>query len=206
MEESEFHALIEGLKCSQTAKRRSAAIKLRKVGLPEAGPALLDALEAEIRKKVTWETQYQLLRALGECDYRPALSRILEIASDPERKTLELSAAGMSIVRLARKDDNDPEPILAILRSNYHWLVKSGATCATAMLKMRFTEEIAASILSIAPNRDEGDWYFLAIACAGWSGPAVGRFLETCEQSRLGFVREAALLARAGKYKRISIL
>jgi HEAT repeat protein len=66
-------ALVEQLASPQSAKRRSAAKKLRKLKAAEAGPALLAALERELQDARTWETQYQMVMALGECGHRAAL-------------------------------------------------------------------------------------------------------------------------------------
>ncbi|MET9364281.1 HEAT repeat domain-containing protein [Streptomyces sp. NPDC006632] len=58
---------ISQLQDRSSAKRRSAAKRLRKLGDPSAGPALLDALRSEVRDTRTWETQYQVTMALGTC-------------------------------------------------------------------------------------------------------------------------------------------
>ncbi|MFD4766286.1 hypothetical protein [Streptomyces niveus] len=48
---------IRQLQDRSSAKRRSAAKRLRKLGDPYAGPALLEALKNEVRDSRTWETQ-----------------------------------------------------------------------------------------------------------------------------------------------------
>lgn len=204
--DAELTELIEALKHPRTSKRRAAAQKLRKLGRVEAGPALFEALEVDIKREETWETQYQIVRAIGECNYKPALPKLIEIAADPNRKTLELSAAGMAIVWLARKDDHDSGPVLSVLQGDYHWLVKSGAITAVAMLRMRFPTDVAAEVINLATFSQEAYLQHLAIACAGWHGPIVDSYLDRCERSHLDFVREAASMARRGIYQKINII
>src|SRR5713226_6405780 len=64
---SELEILIGQLRSPHSPKRRSAAKKLRKLGDPIAGPALLDALKQELPDARTWETQYQMVMALAHC-------------------------------------------------------------------------------------------------------------------------------------------
>ncbi|MEV6973227.1 hypothetical protein [Kitasatospora sp. NPDC093806] len=64
---------VEQLGHRLSPKRRSAATRLRRLADPAAGPPLLEALEREVRDSRTWETQYQMVMALGMCGHRPAL-------------------------------------------------------------------------------------------------------------------------------------
>jgi HEAT repeat protein len=59
-------ALIQ-LSDRASAKRRSAAKRLGKLADETAGPALLHALQREIGDRRTWETQYEMIMALGAC-------------------------------------------------------------------------------------------------------------------------------------------
>jgi hypothetical protein len=61
---SELEILMSQLQSPHSPKRRSAAKKLRKLGDPVAGPALLEALKHELPDPRTWETQYQMIMAL----------------------------------------------------------------------------------------------------------------------------------------------
>ena len=54
--EADIEAICPQLQDKHSAKRRSAALKLRKLESREAGPALLKALEKELEDKRTWET------------------------------------------------------------------------------------------------------------------------------------------------------
>lgn len=71
--------LLEQLNDKKSAKRRSEAKKLRKLGNVDAGPYLLEALQEEFKDVRTWETQYQMIMAIGEWEYKKALPFIKEI-------------------------------------------------------------------------------------------------------------------------------
>ena len=91
--------LLEQLKDKKSAKRHSAAKKLRKLGNVGAGPYLLKALQNELKDTRTWETQYQLIMAIGECEYKKALSFIKEISKRDFDATMVYMAIGDAIVR-----------------------------------------------------------------------------------------------------------
>ncbi|WP_305815346.1 HEAT repeat domain-containing protein [Photobacterium leiognathi] len=73
MSTTDIQPLIEQLNNKASAKRRSAAKKLRKLKNKDAGPALLEALKNELKDKRTWETQYQMIMALGESGHTDGL-------------------------------------------------------------------------------------------------------------------------------------
>lgn len=201
--------LLEQLKDARSPKRRAATVKLRKLGDPSVGAALLEALEAEMPKVVTWETQYQMIRALGEIGYGPALPRLRELANESLEATTLYTAFGDAIFRLSQKHPNDSEPLLELLQGSYPDNLKWGALKAVAMLQCKFSAEVAASILGMLPTVDqinEPELFFPVVACAGWSGPAVNAFLDQCEASKSEEVREAARNARRGKYTKFNPL
>ena len=73
--------IIEGLKNSKSSIRRSAAKKIRKIKDPIYCPLLLDALSTEIHKN-TWETQYQIIMAIGETKCHNALEFLYSILNN----------------------------------------------------------------------------------------------------------------------------
>lgn len=198
---------VELLQHPQSPKRRSAAIKLRKLGDPSAGPALLVALERELARVVTWETQYQMVRALGECGYRPALPLLRQLATTPLDATMIYVAVGDAVVRLARSSDGDAEPVLELLTATFHRFVPAGAIRACAMIPMKLSEEAAAEVLQRAERLLEGlDIFWAVLASAGWSGSAVTTFLNKHVMSSNGDIAKAARLAQQGKYMKVSPL
>jgi HEAT repeat protein len=75
-----LNEIVAQLGDKKSAKRRSAAKKLRKLNYVDVGSSILSALEAELKDVRTWETQYQMIMAIGECGYKPALPFLNELA------------------------------------------------------------------------------------------------------------------------------
>ena len=96
----DIQTLIEQLQHKSSAKRRAAAKKLRKLKAKEAGPALLAALKNELKDKRTWETQYQMIMALGESGYTESLEFLIQLAGQEFEATMVYVAIGDSIIRL----------------------------------------------------------------------------------------------------------
>ncbi len=195
--------LMEQLSSPQSAKRRTAAWKLRKLGDPVAGPALLAALEREVLDARTWETQYQMVMAVGECGYRNALPFLKDLANRSIEATMVYVALGDTIVRLSRTGPSDALPILKILRAGRQPMLLDGAFRAMAMLRMvpssHEVTEIVAYAASLPPS--DGLRFWVAAAAPGWRSPEVAAFLQACVESERSDLKEAASLAIAGKYK-----
>lgn len=113
--------LFEQLMDSKSAIRRSAAKKLRKIGDPFAGSNLLVALEKEVKNRKTWETQYQMIMALGYCGYRESFS-FLESLSKKENVGMVQMALGNSLFRLSHVS-NSIEKVIDFIEENDHYLV-----------------------------------------------------------------------------------
>lgn len=196
-------ALTDLLQNEQSAKRRSAARNLRKLGDPAAGPALLLALEKEINDPRTWETQYQMIMALGYCRHTNAVPLLRRLAHEKFEATIVLVAVGDAYVRTCRSSDEDPTPLFEILEVPNDYLLYDGALRAVAMLRMRFdwatTAEIIAKVSAMA---NESLRFWLVAACPGWSGPDVDRFIRECLSSPRQDVRDAAEEATVRKYRK----
>jgi hypothetical protein len=198
---------IELLRHKQSPKRRSGAKRLRKLRRPESGPALLAALRDEVRDPRTWETQYQMIMALAESAYTPALPYLEQLSQQPFEATMVYTALGDAIVRLGRSSAEDPEPVLRLMDSGNERLI-DGAFRAVAMLRLRLDQAAVDRIVafvSACPPAD-GLRFWVAAAAPGWRGPAVEAFLNACAQGPREDVREAALAALQGKYRKWSPL
>jgi HEAT repeat protein len=199
----ELTLLIEQLRSRHSPKRRSAALKLRKLGNPAAGPALLDALANEWNDRRTWETQYQMVMALGHSGTTEAIP-LLEILAHEKfpGRTMVLVAIGDALVRLSRSSDADAGPVLKVLSIANDGLLHDGALRAVAMLRMRFNEAETADIIrAVDAAGVEGRRFWLIAACPGWSGVEVDRFVERCLSSTREDVRAAAADAKLKKYR-----
>jgi HEAT repeat protein len=189
------------LRDSRSPKRRMGAKRLRKLADLSAGPALLAALQKEVHDPRTWETQYQMVMALGECGYAVALPYLQELAEEPFEATMLYVALGDAMVRLGRADENDARPILRLLGTDNDMLI-DGAFRAMAMLRMRPDEDAVQQIISYVSGRSLGHFlrFWVAAACPGWSGQEVDAFLKSCLQSTRSDVRQAAEAALSKNY------
>lgn len=205
--EATIQDAIRQLAAPQSPKRRGAAKKLRRLRASEAGPSLLAALEKEVLDPRTWETQYQLIMAIGECSHTAALPMLERLATNTFEATMVYLALGDAIVRLSRTHDHDAAPVLSSFHSKNAMLI-DGSLRAMAMLRMvpdsEAIREILAFVKPLNPTNDLRFW--IAAAAPGWTHPSLDGFLATCEASGRVDVAEAAKLARLGKYKKWSPL
>ena len=117
-------ALIAQLKDGKSPKRRSAAKALRRRKAAGAEPALLEALEREITDPRTWETQFEMALALGECGTADALPLLQRIAGMDLKATTVLSGVGNAITRIEQRCD---QPLKSVDR----WLTEDVELAAT---------------------------------------------------------------------------
>jgi len=203
MHTSELTSLIEQLGNKNSAKRRSAALKLRKLGNPAAGPALLDALKNELNDPRTWETQYQMIMALGNSGHTEAIPLIDILVHEKfYGRTMVLVAVGDAFVRLSRTSDVDAAPLLKILSIDNYGALHDGALRAVAMLRMRFSAvETNDIIRAVDSSGIESRKFWLIAACPGWIGSDVDHFVEQCLSSTREDIRRAAADAKVKKYR-----
>ena len=199
---------IDQLAALQSTRRRGAAKRLRKMRAFDAGSALLGALEKEIQDPRTWETQYQMIMALGECGYEAALPTLERLAVNTFDATMVHVALGDAIVRLSRRNDRDVSSLLRILRQSKNSMLIDGALRAVAMLRIVPEPGEIGEILSYVECLEPNDplRFWVAAAAPGWRHPDLGTFLDVCERSGRDDITAAAKSARAGKYKKWSPL
>ncbi|MFI9304752.1 HEAT repeat domain-containing protein [Kitasatospora aureofaciens] len=192
---------VEQLGHRLSPKRRSAATRLRRLADPVAGPPLLDALEREVRDPRTWETQYQMVMALGMCGHRPALGLLRDLAQRPFEATMVYTALGDAIMRLSA-----PEATADSLR----WCLDSGtpmladgALRAVAMQRLRPDTTTIDHVLDLLGplGPHDGLRFWAAAAAAGWPGPRVQEFLRDCAAGPRTDVASAAASSLRGKYQ-----
>lgn len=202
-EQSDVAAAIELLGNSRSPKRRQGAKRLRKLGDPAAGSVLLEALKKEVEDPRTWETQYQLVMAIGECGYHEALPFLRQFAEEDLEATMIYVGLGDAIARLQMPEVPDAAPIMERLRSNCHRSLLSGALRTLAMLRIVPSDaEIIEIIDFVTPTPvHEGLQFWVAAAAAGWCGDAVTEFLSFCEEAGRDDLADAARRSRQGKYK-----
>ncbi|MFC8716166.1 HEAT repeat domain-containing protein [Kitasatospora sp. NPDC057198] len=187
-------------------KRRSAALRLRRLADPAAGPPLLEALQREVRDVRTWETQYQLVMALGECGHRPALGLIKELARRPIEATMVYVALGDAVIRLSPPEET-ARSLRRCLESGTPMLA-DGALRAVAMRRLPLDAAAIDHLLDfLAPLAPyDGRRFWAAAAAAGWTGPRVTEFLRACAAGPQAVVADAATSSLRGEYRTYSVL
>ncbi|MFF2045868.1 HEAT repeat domain-containing protein [Kitasatospora sp. NPDC058170] len=187
-------------------KRRSAAARLRRLADPAAGPSLLEALQREVRDTRTWETQYQLVMALGACGHRPALGLIRELAQRPFEATMVYVALGDAVVRLSTPDET-AHSLRWCLETGTP-LLADGALRAVAIQRLVLDTATIDYILDFLDPLDAHDGlrFWAAAAAAGWTGPRVTEFLQGCAAGPRADVSDAAASSLQGKYETYSPL
>ena len=195
--------LISQLKDKKSPKRRSAAKKLRKLKNIDAGPFLLTALEEELKDLRTWETQYHMVMAIGECGYKPALGFLQSLASQTFEATMIYVAIGDAIQRLSMQNEQDVTSVFKAIDSGNDMLI-DGAIRAMAMLKMVPVELHIEKIINYvtAKNKSDGVHFWVLAAAPGWSGQKVVDYLAFCSTSKRDEITNAVELARKQKYKK----
>jgi len=194
---------IDQLADRASAKRRSAAKRLRVLGDPAAGPALLDALRTEIGDPRTWETQYQLIMALGSCGHAPAVELLEQLAAQQDDYTMVGVALGDALVRIEWTTDSSLTTIDRYMSTGSPSVI-DGTFRAIAMLRLVPDDELLGRIIAFVTRLDLVDplRFWVAAAAAGWTGPNVEVFLRGCLTSPRNDVVEAATDSLAGTYKK----
>ncbi|XQW85668.1 hypothetical protein ACOYR1_02725 [Thalassotalea piscium] len=199
--------LISHLKDKKSPKRRSAAKKLRKLKNIDAGPFLTIALKEELKDLRTWETQYQMIMAIGECGYKPALDFLQSLANQAFEATMVYVAIGDAIQRLSMQNEQDVTSVFKAIDSGNDMLI-DGAIRAMAMLRMVPVEPHIEKIINYvtSKNKSDGMNFWVLAAAPGWSGKKVEDYLVFCSTSKRDEITNAVELARKQKYKKWSPL
>jgi hypothetical protein len=176
----ELDNAVAMLSNSSSVKRKSAAARLRKMKNLDSGVALLEALKKEIEDPRTWEAQYQMIMALSACKHREALPFLQKLAQEQGSMALmSYSAIGYALVELEHRHDEDSEQMLLLLDSGKEALI-TGGLLALAILQIKIDECSAVKIFDYLRSRSCNSWdyYYTAIAAAGWQYPAALDFLK----------------------------
>jgi HEAT repeat protein len=186
---------------ARSPKRRAGAKRLRRLRDPRACPALLEALQREVRDRRTWETQYHLIMALAECGCPEALPYLRDLAEMPFEATMIYTALGDALVRLGRDHPDDPMPVLDLLWSDNEMLI-DGAFRAVAMLRLSLSGAAVREIIAFvsALDVDHQLRFWVAAAAAGWRGTEVEAFLRATLTSRHEEWRRAAQASLEHRY------
>ena len=202
---------IELLSHSRSPKRRAAAKRLRKLGDATAGPALVAALENELSDERTWETQYQMVMAIGHCNYTDGLA-FAESLVDRHLGGMVDVAIGDTLLRLSRQHENDAARAIDFIDSDNKPLTH-GAMQAIAMLRMLPDEPTIKRLIDhgLSLNLGDDDWtvIWLLRAVPGWPNQLVDQLLD--KWGAVPFLQQQQIhgavdLARKHKYYKWSPL
>ncbi|MDQ0795951.1 HEAT repeat domain-containing protein [Streptomyces sp. B1I3] len=185
-----------------SAKRRSAARRLHQLAEEAAGPALLHALRREIGDRRTWETQYEMVMALGACGYRSAVGFLTELAQRPTDDTALHIALGNSIMRLRSPHEGFGAPLRWCLDHGDPSLL-DGALRAVAESRAALDAETVDRVLDVLDplNPYDGLRFWAAVAAAEWPGDRVRTFLESCAAGPRKDVADAAATSLERRYQ-----
>jgi HEAT repeat protein len=193
--------IVQQLRAKQSPERRAASKKLRKLADPAAGPYLLDALGTELKDPRTWETQYQMIMALGECRYLEARPVVAELSHRDFEATMVYLALGDALVRLSPGQEVDV--VIDLIEEARHRMLIDGALRAMAMLRLVPSESAILRIIDYAAELsvNDGNRFWIIAACPGWPAKVTEPFLAACAGTDRSDFQEALELAKLGKYK-----
>ena len=110
--EEEILLIKKDLISSKSAKRRSAAKKIGKYQVISLRDELLEAYIKEREDIRTWETQTEMITALGKVDHKAALPYLQEIIDQNKDFDAITAFTALAYIRLTRKNVNDMETVI----------------------------------------------------------------------------------------------
>ena len=131
--------------------RRRAAKNIRKHNLVELGEELYLAYLHERKDKRTWETQMEMINALGKIRYTAVLPYLEEIIEKNKRLDAITSSAALAYIRITRQSSNDIKPVLHLLEHG-NLSVIDGATAGLAYDKIVPSEEEQELMINLFSN------------------------------------------------------
>jgi hypothetical protein len=176
----------EKLFSKKSPDRRRAAKEIGKNKIVEFSDDLYNQYVKERNDKRTWETQCEMIRTLGNLNYRKANNIFEEIVKQNKTHDAITGNATTAYVRLSRKSINDGELVLELIKIG-GFSVRGGALWALMIDKMIPSEEIIKELLVLCKDRHKDfecgygdDRKYLAIACANWNIELTKDFLNHC--------------------------
>lgn len=183
--------IIQRLSSKKSADRLSAAKRISKENIAAVGEELFSAYIKETNDKRTWETQSEMVKALGCIGYKPALGHIEKIVRENIPHDMITMNATTAFVQLKRKNIYDAQPVLELLTFGRISVI-TGAFRALSNDKMlppkNEIEEILEISWDINKHKDRiGQEFglidprmYVAAACAGWDSTLTVGFLNHC--------------------------
>jgi|GEM_PF-5968271 len=193
------------LQDNKSAKRKNASKKIRKYKLYELGDALYKAYIEEYNDIRTWETQEEMILALGYIDYKKSLPEIQKRISSLDRN---VAVSARTYVRLKRENLNDIEPILELVKSDNPQLI-GGATSVLTFDNMTPSDEDIKKLISIFDQKYKDDVFvpqgttdpriYLMSAMSRWNKLICETYIMRFLNSSNYYLKKSAELAFKGK-------
>lgn len=134
-----------------SAVRRRAAKNIRKNNLVELGEELYSAYLHERKDKRTWETQMEMINALGKIRYAAVLPHLEEIIEKNERLDAITSSAALAYIRITRQSNNDIKPVLHLMEHG-NMSILNGVTAGLVYDKMIPSKEEQELLINLFDN------------------------------------------------------
>ena len=187
----------------KSAVRRRAAKRLRELRCVDAGPALLTALLKEWRDPRSWETQYQMIMAIGESGYSLAGPFLREIASREIENSILFMALGDSLVRLSDSVSSQVELVREFLERQ-NLLLIGGGLRAIAMTGVQVSETACIELMKAVESLPRCEMglecrVWMAVVATGKSSPEIASVIQKWSSSDHQQLRRAASAALVGK-------
>jgi hypothetical protein len=183
--------ILEKLNSKKSADRRRGAKEIGKVKIVQLGEELYQKYLIEKLDKRTWETQCEMIKALGSIDFKKAINEIEQIVRTNIPHDMITIVSATSFVQLKRKTIYDGSPVLELLEFGSVSVIH-GALLALAIDQMKPEENEIRKILSICTDINKhkdrighefglmDSRQYLAIACANWDKELIKNFLTHC--------------------------
>jgi hypothetical protein len=107
--------IVEELNSTKSPNRRRAAKEIGKKIIVELGDELYKKYLEEIKDKKTWETQCEMIKALGIINYKKAMGNIEKIVTDNISHDALTICAATTYVQLKRQSLNDGLTCIGII-------------------------------------------------------------------------------------------
>lgn len=188
---SKTEIILKGLHSSKSKERRGAAKKIGNLKLTALKEELFNAFLKEQEDRRTWETQKEMIVALGILDCKKAKDNLREIIDRNLENDMLTMVAATAYIRITRRSLEDTEQVLELISfGNYAAL--SGVFAALAKDGMVPSEASIGLLLEHAKELHKRSDYvgkehglmdprlYLAIACANWKKELTENFLSYC--------------------------
>ena len=163
----------------------------------------MDALVHEVRDERTWETQYQMVMALAECRYMPALGWLGDFAATLADPSMLGVGVGDAVLRLGiLAGDTDATVRWAMATCNTS--LADGAFRALAVTGTVPGADVVHEVLAyLAPlEARDGRRFWVATAAVDWEGEPVKDALRAWSSLPRPDVADAAQASLNGKHRR----